>query len=76
MEKAMIGIIGGADGPTKIYVTGTLGAWFPFLALLGAAVVGTVVEAEVGSVVEGLVVVLPVLGFSGQPLRVQTPPDI
>ena len=43
MDEAGIGIIGGADGPTKIYIAGSLGAWLPLLALLAAAVVGIAV---------------------------------
>lgn len=35
IEKSSIGIIGGSDGPTAVFVTGTLGSWVvPLLVVI------------------------------------------
>ena len=45
--SSSVGIIGGADGPTVIFVTGSPGAWLiPALILAAAAVIAVLVVVK------------------------------
>ena len=39
MHQASVGIIGGADGPTAIFLAGSIGDGIPFLLLIGLIVI-------------------------------------